>query len=103
MALLVEGDVSTYGFPTYVGVDVGNANYVWHQTSHVHHASAAVGYSSSGALAQIADPFTSPSTGPAYCNMGVSVSAYDPTPDYGCIYSAWDMSKYYLAASTWWY
>ena len=103
MALLVEGDVSTYGFPTYVGVDVGSPYYVWHQNNHVHHATAAVGYSSSGAVAQIADPYTSPTWGPAYCNTGVSNPTWSATPDYGCIYSAWDMSKYYSAASTWWY
>lgn len=94
-------DVTSWTFPSYVAVDMAHPDYVWHQSSHGRHASAAVGYGTSGALVRISDPFTSPSYSP-YCNLD-AWPGYSSTPDLGCVYAAWDMSKYYNAAyAMWW-
>lgn len=98
----VQMDVSLQAFPTYVSVEVSNPNYVWVQASKANHATAAVGYSEYGTLARIGDPFTSPSTGPAYCQVGKFSPAYSTAPDLGCIYPAYDMRKYYLASTSAW-
>ena len=98
----IQMDVDFDGFPTYVSVDVGNPNYAWRQAAHANHATAGVGYSNYGSVARIGDPFTSPSTGPAYCQTNRSNPTYSSTPDTGCIYPAWDMNKYWLASTSSW-
>ena len=98
----IQMDVDLFRFPTYVSVDVSNPNYIWRQNASTNHATAAIGYSSYGSSAQIGDPFTSPSTGPAYCRVGQLNPSYSSTPDLGCVYPAWDMNKYWLASTSSW-
>lgn len=98
----IQMDVSSKAFPTYVSVNVSSSYYVWRQSSYAIHATAAIGYASYGAVARIGDPFTSPSTGPAYCNTNRTNPSYSSAPDIGCVYGAWDMQKYYLASTTSW-
>jgi hypothetical protein len=98
----IVADVTTFVYPTYVAVNVGNSNYVWYQDGTARHASAALGYSSSGAYVRIGDPFTSPDYSPG-CTTGAHNPGYSSTPDIGCVYGAWDMSKYQSAAyAMWW-
>jgi hypothetical protein len=89
-----ESDV--YFEPLYVRVDVTSTYYVWHQTHPALHATAAVGYLSSGAEVDIADPFTASSSG---CPERIGYPGYSSTPDIGCIYFAYSTSYYYKAKS----
>ncbi len=98
----VMADVTSFVYPTYVAVEVANTNYVWSQSGPARHASAALGYSSSGAYVRIGDPFTSPDYSP-YCATGASNPGYSSAPNYGCVYGPWEMSKYHAAAyAQWW-
>ncbi len=69
----IISDVSTFVYPTYVAAEVTHPDYIWHQAAAARHATAALGYGTSGALVRIgtrtplqATPRTATSTpGPA--------------------------------------
>lgn len=95
-------DIGFAKFPMYARAQVANKNYVWYQDNPGYHASAAVGFRSSGALVDISDPFFSP-TSRAGCVTGHATWGYDPNQLYGCVYAGYSTSKYWLAeAGEWW-
>jgi hypothetical protein len=98
----IRVDIENNAMPSYTTVDVSSTQYAWHQSSPANHATTVTAYDTGIVAVDQNDPFTSPNTGSG-CKAGVSNPAYSSTPDKGCVYPSFDITRLFNASEHQWY